>query len=69
MENLWVIKAVLQWFELASGLKINFHNSSVVGVNIHADFLNMAAGFPHCRIGSIPFRYLGLPMGANPRSL
>jgi hypothetical protein len=27
----------------------------------------MASDFLNCRIGSVPFKYLGLPVGANPR--
>lgn len=38
-----------------------------MGVNVDSDFLSLAEGFLHCRIGSIPFIYLGLPVGANMR--
>ncbi|GAU37373.1 hypothetical protein TSUD_22470 [Trifolium subterraneum] len=67
LENLWTLKTILRCFELASGLKVNFAKSSVMGVNVSADFLNLAERFLHCSIGSIPFTYLGLPVGANPR--
>jgi hypothetical protein len=29
----------------------------------------MASNFLNCRVGTIPFKYLGLPVGANPRKL
>jgi hypothetical protein len=32
------------------------------------EFLDMASGFLNCRIGYLSFKYLGLPVGANPRS-
>ncbi|MCH88112.1 LINE-1 reverse transcriptase like [Trifolium medium] len=67
VENLWTLKMILRCFELASGLKVNFAKSSVMGVNVSADFLNVAERFLHCSVGSIPFSYLGLPVGANPR--
>ncbi|MCI25653.1 RNA-directed DNA polymerase (Reverse transcriptase), partial [Trifolium medium] len=64
---LWTLKAILRSFELASGLKVNFAKSCVMGVNVSSDFLDLAERFLHCRIGSLPFMYLGLPVGANPR--
>jgi hypothetical protein len=68
-ENLWAIKAILRAFELASGLRVNFHKSCLLGVNVSNEFLNMGAEFLNCRLGSTPFKYLGLPVGANPRRL
>jgi hypothetical protein len=54
---------------MSSGLKVNFGKSSLIGVNVSADFMNMACTFLNCRRGAVPFYYLGLPVGANPRSL
>ncbi|MCH90110.1 transposon TX1 putative protein, partial [Trifolium medium] len=34
MENLWVLKVVLRGFEMASGLKVNFLKSCLLGVNV-----------------------------------
>jgi hypothetical protein len=67
VENLWCLKAVLRWFELMSGLKVNFEKSRLFCVNLDGPFLTEAAKFLNCKIGSIPFIYLGLPIGANPR--
>jgi hypothetical protein len=67
MANLWSLKTILRCFELASGLKVNFAKSYVMGVNVGAGFLGLAERFLHCRVGSVPFTYLGLPVGANPR--
>ncbi|MCH85694.1 LINE-1 reverse transcriptase like [Trifolium medium] len=66
VENLWALKAILRGFELASGLKVNFWKSSIIGVNVPNEFLAMASMFLNCRIGRTPFKYLGLPVGANP---
>jgi len=65
--NLWALKTILRCFELAFGLKVNFFKSSVMGVNVGEEFLGLAERFLYCKVGSIPFIYLGLPVGANPR--
>jgi hypothetical protein len=67
IDNLWTLKAMLRGFEMVSGLKVNFWKSCLIGVNVDDDFLHMATEFLNCRRGSIPFKYLGLPVGANPR--
>jgi hypothetical protein len=69
VENLWVMKAILRGFELASGLKVNFWKSCLMGVNVPEEFMSMASRFLNCRLGRTPFKYLGLPVGANPRRL
>jgi hypothetical protein len=69
IENLWVLKATLRGFEMASGLKVNFWKSCVLGVNLSQEFLGMASDFLNCRIGRTPFKYLGLPVGASSRKL
>lgn len=66
-ENLWVMKCILRCFEIVSGLKVNFFKSSLVGVNVSELFLGSRADFLNCKVGKIPFRYLGSLVGANPR--
>lgn len=65
MANLWSLKTIMRCFELASGLKVNFAKSYVMGVNVGSDFLALAERFLYCRVGSVPFIYLGLSIGAN----
>jgi hypothetical protein len=67
MENLWTLKAILRGFELASGLKVNFWKSCLIGVNVPNVFMENACDFLNCKRGAVPFSYLGLPVGANPR--
>lgn len=62
--NLWVLKSVLRSLELVSRLKVNFWKSCLMGVYVSAPFLEMTAGFLHCRIGALAFKYFGLPMEA-----
>ncbi|MCH79402.1 LINE-1 reverse transcriptase like [Trifolium medium] len=69
VENLWTLKAILRGFELASGLKVNFWKSCLMGINVSDDFMEMASSFLNCIKSVVPFKYLGLPVGANPRRM
>lgn len=66
-ENLWCLKVVLRIFELVSGLRVIFHKSCLVGLNIEEEELRIGARFLHCNIGEVPFKFLGISVGANPR--
>lgn len=35
-------------------------------MNVERDFIEMACDFLNCSEGALPFKYLGLPVGANP---
>lgn len=50
---------------LHSGLKVNFHKSSLIRINIHHFWLVKAAEVLNCKVGKTPFKYLGLPVGGN----
>ncbi|GLT33516.1 hypothetical protein SLA2020_080980 [Shorea laevis] len=65
-ENVRVVKAILHWFELISGLKVNFNKSHLYGFNVSEGWLKRAAAILHCEVGKVPFIYLGLPVGGNP---
>jgi hypothetical protein len=65
--NLWTIKSMLRGFELVSGLKINFVKSKLYGLNIENRFLEAGASFLSCLSDMVPFKFLGIPVGANPR--
>jgi hypothetical protein len=69
VQNLWTLKSILRGFHMVSGLKVNFWKSCLMGVNTQADFVDLACSFLNCRQGQFPFKYLGLPVGANPRRL
>jgi hypothetical protein len=66
LENLWALKAILRGFEMISGLKVKFWKSSIMGVNVSQDFMRETLTFLNCRVGSFPFKYLDLQVGANP---
>lgn len=62
------IKRVLQCFELISGLKINFHKSSLYGYHTEAADLRYWPSCLGCQIGRFPISYLGMQLGLNPRN-
>lgn len=61
------MKPFLRTFESSSRLRVNFAKSSLIGANVSDDFLALGAKFLNCKCGALPFKYLGLPVGANPR--
>ncbi|MCH83355.1 putative non-LTR retroelement reverse transcriptase, partial [Trifolium medium] len=67
--NVRALRAVLVLFESMSGLRVNFNKSLLVGVNIPDSWLVEAASVLCCKVGKIPFLYLGLPIGGDPRRL
>ncbi|PNY15474.1 ribonuclease H [Trifolium pratense] len=65
--NILAMKAILQLFELISGLRVNFHKSELIGINVSLSWLQDAAKSLNCKVGSLPTKYLGLPIGGDPR--
>ena len=68
MENVRAIKAMLRTFELVSGLKINFAKSGFGAFGVSDSWKHDAAEYLNCSMLTFPFTYLGVPIGANPRS-
>ncbi|PNX95212.1 cysteine-rich receptor-like protein kinase [Trifolium pratense] len=56
-------------FEIISGLKVNFHKSGLIRINVEDSWLKDAASVLNCKVGSLPFSYLGIPIGADPRKI
>jgi len=65
--NVVTMKAILRGFELASSLKINFHKSKIAGVNFNRNAMRCYAKILNCAQMGVPFKYLGLEVGGNPR--
>ena len=59
------MRAILLLFEDLSGLKVNFSKSLLVGINVNGSWLSEAATMLNCKVGTIPFMYLGLPIGGD----
>jgi len=63
------LRAVLALFAEMSGLKVNFHKSLLVGINIGDSWLTEATSILNFKVGKITFLYLGLSIGGDPRRL
>ena len=59
------MRAILLLFEDLSGLKVNFSKSLLVGIYVNGSWLSEAATMLNCKVGTIPFMYLGLPIGGD----
>lgn len=62
------LMAILKCFEKVSGLRVNLNKSRVFGVGVTSTEVDDMATIMGCRVGSIPFSYLGLPIGSDLRS-
>ena len=65
--NIFTIKAILRVFELTSGLKVNFHKSKLAGIKVGRGSLETYMKTLNCGEMQVPFKYLGLQVGGNPR--
>jgi hypothetical protein len=63
--QLYFLKALLNNFEESSGLKVNYRKSQMIPINVQHDTMLILANTFGCQIGSLPFTYLGLPMGTT----
>ena len=54
----------LSWFEIVLGLKINLDKSKLVPMGVVPNF-EMLVDALGCKQGSLPMKYLGLPLGAK----
>jgi hypothetical protein len=61
--NVCALRVVLVLYETMSGMKVNFNKIMLVGVNVPYSWLDEDASVMCCRVGRIPFLYLGLPTG------
>lgn len=58
-------KVVLQTFATSTGLKVNFAKSFLVPINVEESRLQSLTNALGCQLGSLPFTYLGLPLGTT----
>jgi hypothetical protein len=59
LENL---KCILMWYEQISGMRINFHKSEVIPINVEEDKVHGLAHILSCPIENFPIKYLGVPL-------
>ncbi|XP_016204098.1 uncharacterized protein LOC107644684 [Arachis ipaensis] len=60
-------KRLLRCFELMSGLSINFEKSSLIPINCDEQWVRRMCHVLGCKQESLPVKYLGISLGANPR--
>jgi len=57
----------LRSFEVVSSLRVNFHKSQVGAIGLNDVDLNIFSKCLNCGRMAIPFNYLGVRIGGNPR--
>ncbi|XP_068486473.1 uncharacterized mitochondrial protein AtMg00310-like [Phaseolus vulgaris] len=62
-KSVFNLKVMLNCFELASGLKVNFSKSRLGGIGVEQTEILHFAKILNCEVMSIPFKYLGMPVG------
>jgi hypothetical protein len=63
--QLTALKEVLETFAQATGLKVNYSKSCLIPINVTKDKLQFLADTFGCTMGTLPFTYLGLPLGVT----
>ncbi|XP_072061954.1 uncharacterized protein [Arachis hypogaea] len=59
-------KRLLRCFEVMSGLSINFEKSSLIPINCDEQWVRRMCSVLGCKQDSLPVKYLGISLGANP---
>lgn len=67
--NIHTIKVIVLLFELISRLKVNFHKSLLVCLNVDSYWFNEAALMLNCKTVMTSFNYLGIPVDDNTHKL
>jgi len=63
--QLFCLKALLQSFATSTGLKVNFHKSCLIPINVPSHKVPLLTGVFGCVEGQLPFTYLGIPLGTT----
>ena len=64
-QELFYLNGILHSFSESTGLKVNHSKSCLIPINIHQEKAEQLAAVFGCQLGSMPFTYLGLPMGTT----
>ncbi|XP_071738810.1 uncharacterized protein [Rutidosis leptorrhynchoides] len=59
------LSKILKYFEMASGLRVNFHKSCVCGLGVSSEETIDLAAWLGCSAGTLPITYLVLPIGSS----
>ena len=63
--QLLALKEMLQDFHASTGLRVNFHKSCILPINVDESETARLAAVSGCQVGNLPFTYLGLPVGTT----
>jgi hypothetical protein len=63
LDQVMALKKALNNFSLSTGLKVNYHKSSMVPINVSSERISLLAESFGCQVASLPFTYLGFPLG------
>ena len=64
-QQLLSLKNLLLRFALVTGLQVNYSKTCMMPLNINTQRLDELAGFFGCATATLPFPYLGLPLGTT----
>jgi len=67
--TLFNLKGILRPFSDSTGLHVNFSKSFLVPINMSSSRAQHLANTFGCHLGSMPFTYLGLPLGTTKPSV
>ena len=65
VRQIFLLKTILQNFSDSTGLKVNYSKSMMLPINMTESRLDHLARTFGCSKGSLPFTYLGLPLGTT----
>lgn len=63
--QLAALKSILEVFPASTGLKVNYEKSFILPINVSQYRMVQLAQSLGCQVGSMPFTYLGLPLGVT----
>jgi len=67
--QLLCLKALRKTFASATRLKVNYQKSALIPLNILEGRVHLFSGLLNCSRGSLPFTYLGMPLGLHKPSV
>jgi hypothetical protein len=63
--QLSILKEALNDFSKSTGLYVNYHKACMLPINVSDEDIQLLAHGFGCIVGSMPFTYLGLPLGTT----
>jgi hypothetical protein len=69
VNQIMIMKDIMEKYAQSTGLKINFHKSSLIPINLGEPRIAEIASLLGCVVASMPFTYLGLPLGTTKPSM